>query len=75
MSDVTEQLLTIIPYLRRYARALVGDQGVGDTYVRICLETLVQEPGRVRAGPDTRVQVFSLFHEVLSRTGRPRLRL
>jgi len=69
MSDVTEQLVTIIPYLRRYARALVGDQAVGDTYVRICLETLVQEPGRVRAGPDTRVQLFSLFHEVLTRTG------
>jgi hypothetical protein len=51
MADVTEQLVTILPYLRRYARALVGDQGVGDTYVRICLETLVQEPGRVRAGP------------------------
>ena len=69
MSDVSEQLVAILPYLRRYARALVGDQNVGDTYVRICLETLVQEPHRVKAGPDARIQLFSLFHEVFTRTG------
>ncbi len=69
MPDVSEQLITILPYLRRYARALVGDQKIGDTYVRICLETLLQEPGRVQAGPEVRVQLYALFHEVFTRTG------
>ena len=69
MADVSEQLITILPYLRRYARALVGDQKIGDTYVRICLETLLQEPHRVQAGPEARVQIFALFHEVFTRTG------
>ena len=69
MPDVSEQLITILPYLRRYARALVGDQKIGDTYVRICLETLLQEPNRVQSGPEARVQLFALFHEVFTRTG------
>jgi len=69
MADMSEQLISILPYLRRYARALVGDQNIGDTYVRICLETLVQEPHRVKPGPEARVQLFSLFHEVITRTG------
>jgi CheY-like chemotaxis protein len=69
MPDVSDQLVTILPYLRRYARALVGDQKIGDTYVRICLETLLQEPDRVKAGPDARIQLYSLFHEVFTRTG------
>jgi len=69
MPDISDQLVTILPYLRRYARALVGDQQIGDTYVRICLETLIQEPARVRAGPEARVQLYALFHEVFTRTG------
>jgi CheY-like chemotaxis protein len=69
MPDVSDQLVTILPYLRRYARALVGEQSIGDTYVRICLETLLQEPGRVQVGAEARVQLYSLFHEVITRTG------
>jgi len=69
MPDVSDQLVTILPYLRRYARALVGDQKIGDTYVRICLETLLQESHRVQAGPEARVQLYALFHEVFTRTG------
>jgi CheY-like chemotaxis protein/DNA-directed RNA polymerase specialized sigma24 family protein len=69
MADVSDQIVTVLPYLRRYARALVGDQSVGDTYVRICLEALVEEPSRVSATGDVRLQLFSLFHEVWARTG------
>jgi len=69
MPDVSDRLVTILPYLRRYARALVGDQKIGDTYVRICLETLIEEPHRVQAGAEARVQLYSLFHEVFTRTG------
>ena len=29
-----------LPYVRRYARALTGDQQTGDNYVRVALEAL-----------------------------------
>ena len=29
-----------LPYVRRYARALTGDQITGDNYVRVALEAL-----------------------------------
>jgi CheY-like chemotaxis protein/DNA-directed RNA polymerase specialized sigma24 family protein len=68
MPDVSEKIVENLRYLRRYARALVGSQQTGDTYVRICLEALLQEPDRVTATGDVRLQLFHLFHDVWSRT-------
>src|SRR5262245_5839567 len=69
MPDVAEKIVENLRYLRRYARALLGSQETGDTYVRICLEALVQEPDRVADGDDVKRQLFRLFHEVWSRAG------
>src|SRR5919198_718407 len=69
MPDVSEKIVENLRYLRRYARALVGSQQTGDTYVRICLEALLQEPEKVSANGDVRLQLFRLFHDVWSRTG------
>src|SRR5471030_3546586 len=33
-----------LPYLRRYARALSGNQASGDAYVAAALEALIQDP-------------------------------
>src|SRR6202522_2840956 len=33
-----------VPYLRRYARALTGNQTSGDSYVAATLEALVKDP-------------------------------
>jgi CheY-like chemotaxis protein/DNA-directed RNA polymerase specialized sigma24 family protein len=68
MADVSEKIVENLRYLRRYARALVGSQQTGDTYVRICLEALLQEPERVTATGDVRLQLFHLFHDVWTRT-------
>ena len=38
--SLLEQLAPHLPYLRRYARALTGDQRSGDHYVRAALEAL-----------------------------------
>ena len=35
-----------VPYLRRYARVLTGNQASGDSYVAATLEALVKEPKR-----------------------------
>jgi CheY-like chemotaxis protein len=50
-----------IPYIRRYARALTGSQRRGDSYVRLCLETILAEPERM-AG-DAKLQLFTAFHD------------
>ena len=38
--SITATLTPHLPYLRRYARALTGDQTTGDHYVRVALEAL-----------------------------------
>lgn len=64
MPDLSHELARQLPFLRRYARALTGSQERGDRYVRVCLETLLQEPERIRADQDPRLQLYSVFHDV-----------
>jgi DNA-directed RNA polymerase specialized sigma24 family protein len=47
-----------VPFLRRYARALTGNQASGDSYVAATLETLVREPGLMDMATDLRVALF-----------------
>jgi CheY-like chemotaxis protein/DNA-directed RNA polymerase specialized sigma24 family protein len=49
--------------LRRYARALTGSQDRGDQYVRLCLETIIAEPAKIRSDGDFHVQLFTVFHD------------
>jgi CheY-like chemotaxis protein len=71
MPEISERIVENLRYLRRYARALLGSQQTGDTYVRICLEDLLQEPERISAADDVRLQLFRLFHDVWTRAGVP----
>lgn len=57
-----EIIVTMLPHLRRYARALTGSQKRGDAYVRLCLEAILAEPERLRGQP-TKVNLFQAFHE------------
>ena len=61
MTNVGEAVLQHVPYLRRHARLLTGSQEVGDEYVRICLEMVVEEPHHLANG-DVKVQLFRAFH-------------
>ena len=53
-----------LPYLRRYARALTGDQGSGDAYVAATLEALVKEPELLESSYPPRVTLFRLFSTI-----------
>src|SRR5712691_5086267 len=54
-----------VPYLRRYARALTGNQASGDSYVAATLEALVKEPGLLdTAATHPRVALFRLFSTI-----------
>ena len=53
-----------VPYLRRYARALTGGQGAGDSYVAATLEALVKDPGVLKIMENPRVALFRLFSAI-----------
>jgi CheY-like chemotaxis protein len=53
-----------VPYLRRYARALTGNQSSGDSYVAATLEALVKEPGVIDVVENPRVALFRLFSAI-----------
>ena len=43
------EIIAALPFLRRYARALTGSQGIGDQYVRIMLEMMERSDPALRA--------------------------
>lgn len=70
MADVSHEIVKYLPYLRRYARALTGSQATGDSFVRVCLEALLEEPERMAGGADIRRQLFELFHQAWRKLAR-----
>jgi DNA-directed RNA polymerase specialized sigma24 family protein len=53
-----------VPYLRRYARALTGNQASGDSYVAATLEAMVREPSILDMSIHPRVALFRLFSTI-----------
>jgi CheY-like chemotaxis protein len=62
---VTEHL----PLLRRYARALTGQQSSGDAYVAAMLEALLQDPSMLDDEHGARAGLFRLFTQIWSSVG------
>ena len=67
--QLPETVRPMLAGLRRYAWTLTGDRRTGDWYTRIALETLLEEPYRVRARGDVKAQLYRLFADVLSVAG------
>jgi CheY-like chemotaxis protein len=62
MATQADKIRQNLPYMRRYARAVSGDQRVGDAAVRACLQRLLAAPP---ANDDIdRRTLFRLLHEV-----------
>ena len=53
-----------LPLLRRYARALSGNQASGDAYVGAMLEALLQDPALLDEQHGPRVGLFRLFTQI-----------
>ncbi|WP_128514913.1 response regulator [Tabrizicola thermarum] len=60
-----------LPYLRRYARALTGNQTSGDQYALAVLEAVVADPALLTAHGDPRVSLFAVFHSIWTTSGAP----
>jgi DNA-directed RNA polymerase specialized sigma24 family protein len=58
-----------LPYVRRYARALTGDQNTGDHYVRVALEALAAGERSLDDGLSPRVSLYHVFHAIWCSTG------
>ena len=53
-----------LPLLRRYARALTGNQASGDAYVGAMLEALLQDPALLDDKQGPRAGLFRLFTQI-----------
>lgn len=58
-----------LPYVRRYARALTGDQATGDGYVRVALEALAAGEASLPPAMTPRVALYHVFHIIWRSTG------
>jgi len=58
-----------LPYLRRYARALTGDAGSGDAYVRATLEALAAGEAELSSSSSPRVALYQVFHAIWQSAG------
>ena len=67
MTATSHEIVRHLPFMRRYARALLGEQRRGDNCVRVCLEALLVEPDRIEGEGDVRAQLYRLLHETLDR--------
>jgi CheY-like chemotaxis protein len=73
MSVRSTEIIDLLPSLRRYALALVGDQGRADALVEVCLERLLAEQAHV-SGRALRLTLFALFdliHDETLHADRP----
>ena len=62
--DEAQRLVELIPRLRRYARALVGDRASADDLVQDTLERAWAKLHLYRRGTDLRAWLFTVMHNV-----------
>src|SRR3954447_10764478 len=62
--DEAKRLVELIPRLRRYARALVGDRTTADDLVQDTLERAWAKLHLYRRGTDLRAWLFTVMHNV-----------
>jgi len=67
--SLVAKLAPHLPYVRRYARALTGDQTAGDQYVRVTLEALASGDRSLDARMTPRVALYHVFHSIWCATG------
>ena len=67
-------IISHIPRLRRYARALTGDSSAADDLVQDTLERAWRRLALWRAGSDLRAWLFTIMHNIFvnQRRGEPR---
>lgn len=70
VTDLAQSVARELPFLRRYARALTGNQTAGDTYAAATLEAILADRDLMQ-GDDARVALFRTFHAIWQSSGQP----
>lgn len=67
--SLVARLAPHLPYVRRYARALTGDQVTGDNYVRAALEAVASGDLELAETTSPRIALYRAFHVIWGTTG------
>lgn len=70
-ADFAETVGSLLPYLRRYARALTGSQTTGDNYAAATLEALLEDRTIFDTDLVAKVALFRAFHVIWTSAGAP----
>lgn len=68
--SISDQLGKFIPYLRRYARALTGNQTSGDAFAAASLEAILTDRS-VLDGTDVKTGLFRVLYGIWASAGAP----
>ena len=60
-----------LPYLRRYGRALTGNQLRGDRFAATTLEAILEDLSAMHVVKEPKVALFRAFHQVWTSAGSP----
>ncbi|WP_458792840.1 response regulator [Yoonia sp. MH D7] len=61
----------MLPFLRRYARALTGNQKTGDRYAAMTLESLLIDRSIFNDASSEKTALFATFHRIWTSLGEP----
>ncbi|SEN98381.1 Response regulator receiver domain-containing protein [Pseudorhodobacter antarcticus] len=70
-TDIATTVGTLLPFLRRYARALTGSQTTGDKFAAATLEAVLEDGTVLTNATDPRVGLFHALHLVWASAGAP----
>ncbi len=70
-AGVSHIIAAELPFLRRHARALTGNQTTGDRYAVATLEAMLADPSVHSTEISPRVALFRTFHLIWSSAGAP----
>ena len=59
--SLASEIAPHLPYLRRFSRALTGDQHSGDAYVAALLEAMIADPASNERSTTTRISLYASF--------------
>ncbi|MEP2640689.1 response regulator [Roseobacter sp.] len=68
--DISDELGTALPYLRRFARAMTGSQTSGDRYAAAALEAILTDRSMLD-GMTVKTGVFQVLYGIWSSAGAP----
>ena len=67
--SLVARLAPHLPFVRRYGRALTGDQATGDNYVRAALEAMAAGEIELPQATSPRVALYKAFHAIWTSSG------